>query len=100
MSPALLHRHSPLTDRSRSSSDENPLLPLPPNRLVADWIAVYGNVVMSDASRPINITHCPRTAVVNSKLEIKYWSIGIVYFAFLSNKLYFLYSKIGRANKL
>lgn len=50
-------------------------------RLVADWVAVHGNAVISDASRPVNIANYPREAVVTPKLGTDHWPTGVVHFA-------------------
>jgi hypothetical protein len=50
-------------------------------RPVADWVAVHGNAIISDASRPVNISHHPREAVITPKVGTDHWSTGVVHFA-------------------
>src|SRR5579871_2007718 len=52
-----------------------------PTRPVADWVAVHGNAVISDASRPVNIANYPREAIVTPKSGTDHWPTGVVHFA-------------------
>lgn len=52
---------------------------------MADWVAVHGNAVLSDACRPVNISHHPRAAIVTPKVGTDHWSTGIVHFALPSS---------------